>query len=1357
MKKIVLIILSFFVTSLFAQNNTYRFKNISTRDGLSQSAVIAIHQDKLGQMWLGTRDGLNKYDGSKFTVYRNEDKDSLSLSNNDILSISEDTNGQIWVGTYNGLNQYDPIKDSFKRYFHTNDPQSLSNNVIWCITQVNNEIWIGTSKGLSVFNIKTSRFKSFYKQKNNKNSLPSNYILSITKTPKGHIYIGTSKGLCEAKFDHTGKLSFKNILTPDTFFVQTIISDKDDNLWIGTKHKGLFYYDNQKQTLSSLKNKKGFEKIDNDIRALTLDKNNALWIGSYNGVTIIDQNNKSQTIHNDENPNIDKIKALFTDVKGSVWMGCYYKGVNLWDVSNSNFTNFNQYNKDKKLSFDVVSAIVSDKKDNIYMGTEGGGITVFNPTSGKTSYLFDKQINTTPSDNIKSLFFDSSGHLLIGSFLDGLKAYNPTTNTVDATFVPITLHQLLKETGVYAIKEEKNGILWLGTFGKGLIRFDKKTNTHISFTIDNSSLTNNRIRTLLIENDHIWVGTQNGLNVLSTTNKHSKKQGPKNYFYNPKTLSGDDILTIFKNKKGTIWIGTKAKGLFYLKNGVFKDVTLSAKNGIITAIHSIQEDTKNNLWLGTNHGIVKYNTVKETSTIYDQKDGVVNNEFNDNASLQVGSSQFYFGSPSGVSYFDSNKIAINHYVPKVLLTTLCIQNKRIKPNDTSEILDKNLIYTKKIILPYDKANFTISFSIPNFVRSQKNQYRYRLVGLENNWTTTNNPEVSYAIQNAGSYTLEILGANNDGLWNKEPTVLEIEVLPAPWLSIWAILAYFILAGLAIYGLVWVFKSKEKLKQELELEQLAAERIKENNQAKLEFFTNISHEFRTPLTLISGPLQQIIAQYSGSNDMYKKLLVMESSTTHLLDLINRLMDFRKLESNLSKLEAANGNIVKFTKEIYLSFTEFAKDGGYNYTFESSDDEIYIYFDRNKLERVFYNLISNAFRYTPAGGTIHIRLKKEASNFRFEIEDSGVGIAPEHITNVFELFYEVPILNQEHKQYSKGTGIGLSIVKNLVTLHHGSIIVVNKENIGVIFTLTLPTGKNHLSENEIIKDFKISDDISLYTSQVKNRPVQVFADDIANLVHDDSKPTILIVEDHKILRNFICNLLKDEYNVITADNGKTGFKKAVKYVPDLVISDVIMPEMVGTELCSKIKENPKTSHIPVILLTSRSSLVYKFEGLDSGADDYISKPFNLLEFKLRIKNTIESTARLKNKFIKEDFFGPKEVQLSTVDTEMLKKAFQIVEINIGNTQFDIPQFCTELGVSRTMLFNKIKAWTNFTPNEFIHEIRLKSAAQMLEQNKINISQIAYKVGFNSPKYFSKCFQKKFDISPNEYADKFYIEAD
>lgn len=1355
--KIAFFVLLFISGNAFSQNK-YRLKNISTTEGLSQSSVIAIHQDKFGQMWFGTRDGLNKYDGSKFTIFRNDAFDKTTISNNDILAIEEDNSGKLWVGTYNGLNCYDPVSNTFKRYLHNNTNHTISSNAVWCIKEIGNELWFGTSKGLSILNKKTNLFTSVFHSDTDVFTLPSNNILSITKTKKGEIWIGTTKGLCKLVNRKNGKLTFRNypLNTTDLLNVQAIAEDAQGYLWIGTKNKGLLKFDASTNKFVSFLPAEKYTEINPDIRSLVFDKEGSLWIGAYDGIYIYGKDKSLEKINNSNNNNgIDKVKSVFVDKKGSVWIGCYYKGVNIWDASNVNFSNYNQNSKKIPMSFDVVSSIIADKNKNIYFGTEGGGITVYNPNTSVTSYINSKTGQTNKND-IKSMCLSKDNMLWIGTFSKGISVYNTISKRIDSNRISPELSEFLKETGVYSIKTDTNGIVWIGTFGKGLIRYNSVNKTFEIITNDNTKpnyLTNNIIRTILVDKkNNLWVGSQNGLNYISLNNFNPNHYSIQHYFYDSASLSGDDILTLFQDSQNKIWVGTKAKGLHYFDGKKFKKINLRIGNTIITSIHSILEDDDKNLWISSNQGIIKYSTTNKTVVLYDQKDGLASNEFNDNAALKLDSNKFYFGSPSGATYFDAKKISINTYAPQVLITNLKIKNQTINPNDTAEILEKSIGYTQNITLDYDKANFSISFAIPNYIRSKNNQYSYRLIGLENNWTTTKNSEAIFAIQNPGTYVFEVKGANNDGVWNSTPTTLTVTVNPAPWRSVWAFLLYGILIGLALYGLMWIIKSKAILKQKLELEYLETKRIEENNRAKLDFFTNISHEFRTPLTLILGPLQQILADYNGTNEMYKKLLVIEGSANHLLNLINRLMDFRKLENHQVKLESANGNIVKFTREIFLSFIEYAKNGGYNYTFEAEEEEILVYFDRYKLERVFYNLISNAFRYTPKGGNIHIKISHDDANLFINVEDSGVGIAEEHIDKIFDLFFEIPMHNNVQKNYNKGTGIGLSIVKNIVKLHKGNIEVINKRSSeGVIFTVTLPLGSEHLQESEIIKNFKISDDIEQYTAQLETAEIAEH-EDIEDFIVNAEKQTILIVEDHKVLRNFMKNLLKKEYNIIVADNGKTALEKAMQYVPNLIISDVIMPEMVGTELCSQIKQNLKTSHIPVILLTSRSSLVYKFEGLESGADDYISKPFNLIEFKLRVKNLLNSTERLKAKFSSEDNFVPSEITVSSLDEELLKKAFKIVEDNISNEQFDIPFFCSELGVSRTMLFLKIKAWTNFTPNEFIHEVRLKRAAQLLELNKLNVSEVSYKVGFNNPKYFSKCFQKRYGETPSQFADKF-----
>lgn len=1341
------------------QVSEYRFRNLTVKEGLSQSSVIKIHQDRLGQMWFATRDGLNTYDGSRFKVYRNNPNDTKSISNSDILSIEEDSNGNIWIGTYNGLNKFNPEKDTFTQFFHSNNEKSLCNNTIWCIKEINNEIWVGTSKGLSIYDKKTNSFNSIYSS-DNQHSLSDNFVLQIINDKNGNVWIGTANGLNKLIGHEKGHLKFKRYgvdINNGPFFIQDLLADQKNNIWIASKKNGLYLLDNKTDSLFHVSKLPKFKEVSKDIRALCFDQEENLWIGTYSGVCILKKNGSVDILeeNNTEHSNLKKIKSISCDKKGSIWIGAYYGGVSIWDPSFKNFTNMDQSTSKSGLSYNVVGSIVSDQKSKVYFGTEGGGITILDLNTGKIGYLNKKNIKGLTSDNVKSLYLSAKNELWIGTFTEGIFIVDPTTKKLIKNKLSKKLQKTLSQTGVYSIKQENNNIIWIGTFGKGLIRYDlsnKKIRIFENKSDGINALSNNRIRSIFIDSSkRIWVTTQSGLNCFNLTETLSEKLAIKHYFYDKHLNAGTDILCIFEDSSNKIWVGTKGIG-FYMFDGVdFKKIEIKNTNAEISSIHAIAEDAGHFLWLSTNHGLVKYHPKKNNFTLYDQTDGIVSNEFNDNSVHCFKNKKLFFGGPAGITFFDPMNITQNNYAPQAIITDLMIKNEKINPDGADSILDKSITYTNKIILNYDKANFSIRFAIPNFINSTNNQYAYRLKGLENEFSISKKNEANYTIQNPGTYIFEVKGANNNAVWNTKITSLEIVVKPAPWRSPFAFTGYALLILLALFSLIRFLKSKAKLKHKFELEHREKERNEEINKSKLQFFTNISHEFRTPLTLILGPLEQILIDYKGSNKMHKKLLVIENSAKHLLHLINRLMDFRKLENNQFKLQSAEGNIVKFLKEIYFSFSEYAKDGNYEYTFDSSEEPILAYYDRNKLERVFYNIISNAFRYTPKGGHIAIRIKKEEEVVKISIEDNGVGIAEKHIDKIFDRFFEIPTHNHSNKAYNKGTGIGLSIAKNIVGLHSGNITVKNNQETGAIFEVFLPLGRAHLQDDEILKDFRPSDDLTQYVAQLERNTINI-NDDVEDLVLDEDKHSILLVEDNKPLRSFIKNLLKSEYSIIEAENGKIGMQKAIQHVPDLIISDVIMPEMVGTELCASIKANIKTSHIPVILLTARTSLIYKFEGLESGADEYISKPFNIKEFKLKIKNLLDSVQRLKEKFSAQDTFEPNEITVTSLDEQLLKKAFKIVEENIENELFDIPLFCTELGVSRTMLFSKIKAWTNFTPNDFIQEIRMKRAAQLLEQNKINISQVCFKVGFRNPKYFSKCFQKKYGNTPTEYQNKF-----
>lgn len=1337
----VFVLTTYIVGVCFGQTPTYSFSHLNTTDGLSQSVVIAIHQDKLGQIWIGTRDGLNKYDGSKFTIYRNNIDDSTSISNNDILSIEEDTDGYLWVGTYNGLNRYNPKTNTFKRYYHDKNNSSLANNTITTIKAISNsEVWIGTTEGLSIFNKSTNTFSNFTE---NLDNYKSKQITSILEASNNTIYVGTGAGIYKV-FRENNIVKLSLVVGSEKYYVQDLEKGLSQNILVATRNNSVINYhiDNNKFTRYLSSNTSN--KSQKNIRQLLFDDNDNLWIGSYDGLRIVSKNKTITTLNAQlETKNglsKNSVKCIYKDKKGSIWIGTYYGGINIWDITNTNFGKISQNVSGKGLNYSVVSAI-EKYNNNLIFGTEGGGINVYNQNSNIFSYITQNNSKLL-ENNIKALKIIKH-KLWIGTFKNGISVYNLNTKRFESNLISKELNNILKYAGVYTIQEDSKNNVWLGSFGKGLLKYDTKTKVVKRFYKfnDDSPITSNLIRSICIDaRQNIWVGTQKGLN------KIDNNENITTYFFDKELQYGDDILCIFEDSLKRLWVGTKSKGLFKYNGNSFNSVNLKYNDIKVSAVNSILEEKNNHLWLGTNQGLISYDVIDKKAHRYNQKDGLLSNEFNNNASYKTSQNQFYFGGPQGVTYFNPKHIITNTYVPQVIITDFSIRDFSAENNSFIQ----NFFDEKSINLAHDQGNFSITFSIPNYINPSNNNYKYRLKGLEKEWNITSNNSASYTIQKPGKYIFEVKGSNNDTIWNKNPTQLSINVGAAPWHSWWAYTLYLMLLITIILFLFKILKSRSKLKQDLQFKYLEAERTKQTNKQKLEFFTNISHEFRTPLTLILGPLNQILKDYRGSSKMYKKLLVIENNANHLLHLINRLMDFRKFESNLYTLQAAEGNIIKFLKEIFLSFTEFAAHGNYSFQFNSKEEEILVYYDRNKLERVFYNVISNAFRYTPQGGKIVLSVEKTQDHIKIKVEDSGVGIAKEYKSKIFDRFFEVAANNKPDKNYNKGTGIGLSIAKNIVELHKGKIAVDDNEIQGSIFSVILPLGKAHLKADEIFKDFKFSDDLSQYVKQLENNSIAL-TDDL-QIKTNGSLPSILLVEDNNQLRKFIKSILKDYYTVFEAENGNVALKMAKKQVPDLIISDVVMPEMTGTELCSAVKGDLKTSHIPIILLTSRSSLIYKIDGLEHGADDYISKPFDLTELKLKVKNILMNREKLRNQFSSNDVLKPEDVLVSSYDEKLYNKALKIVNDNLNNADFNIAAFCSELGVSRTMLFTKIKAWSNFTPNEFILHSKMKRAAMLLEQGKFNIKEISYKVGYKNPKYFSKSFQKKFGETPSKYAAKF-----
>ncbi|WP_181308565.1 two-component regulator propeller domain-containing protein [Rufibacter sp. XAAS-G3-1] len=1358
----------------YGQQDKFSFRHFSISDGLSQSSVISVAQDQNGLMWFGTRDGLNKYDGHTFTQYKHNKQNTTTISNNDITKVVADSKGDLWIGTFHGLNRYDYRQDKFIRFYHRKGAAAgLSDNHVWAICEARNgDLWIGTSKGLNRYNRQKNTFETFYADPTAANGLSSDFILDILQDRDGSFWLATNMGLNRMTLGKNGKPSFTRFVhqpgranSLSNNLTQKLAQDAQGNLWVGTKSGGLNKLDKKTGLWQIFKNEplNPNSLSHDDVRTLQFTPEGKLWVGTYMGLNLFDPitGQAQRLVSEKENPQSlsrNSVKSVFLDKKGSLWVGTYYGGLNLLDSQNSNFKNYKNKTTQGGLNFDVISAIKEDAQGNLYIGTEGGGVNVLNPRTHQFSYL---RRNDSPqslsNNNVKSLLLDNQQHLWVGTFNAGLNIVNLKTGHIKKYRREAGDPLSISNDNIYSIVQQNDSLFWLGTHGGGLNLFNRQTGKAIAlFEGTTNNLSSNLVRTLLKDaRGNLWVGTQYGLNLLPAQELSADTPQFKRFFYDEELLTGEDVLTIFEDSQKRIWVGTSASGLslYDPAAGTFKTHHLARMTGSASnLVHGILEDQAQNLWISTNQGLLKYHPGKKTFKVYNEIDGVVSNEFNNNSRLKARNGYMYFGSLAGLTSFHPDSISRNRYAPPVVLTDFKLFGKSVKAGEKESVLDRIISATRDVVLDYDQAIFSIDFALPSFVNSKKNQYAYRLKGLEEEWNYTTSNSATYTIQAAGDYVFEVKGANNDGLWTAAPTTLMVRVNPAPWFSWWAFLVYALLVVAAIYQWMKVLLSRSKLQHALELEHLDKQRQEELNQMKIQFFTNVSHEFRTPLTLILAPLEQLVAKFRDEKDTFKQLVTMENNANRLRRLIDELMDFRKYENNGLRLKASEGNIVKFVEDVYASFQQFAEIQKYQYSFSSDADSILAWYDREKLERVVLNLISNAFKYTPRGGTIVVRVQQLPTSVEIRITDNGVGIEEEHLEKIFDRFYEVDqSQNLLITKYNKGTGIGLALAKGIVNLHSGKIEVKSKKKEGSTFAVELPLGNAHLQPEQMVNSLRSSEEMEHYEIETVV-PAEVEELDLVTAVPRRFERSVLVVEDNDNLRKFISQMFQDEYHVLEAAHGQEGLELAQRHVPDIIISDVMMPEMDGIEFCALVKSNLETSHIPFILLTARTSQQYKYEGLETGADDYLNKPFNVQELTFKVRNLVTTQQKLKDRFASQTVVKPKEITVSSLDEKLLEKALVIVEENISNETFDIATFCEELGVSRTMLFTKVKAWTNLTPNEFIHTMRMKRAAQLLEQHKLNISEVGYEVGFRNPKYFSKCFHKHYSETPTAYAKRF-----
>lgn len=1348
-----------FVGQLYAQLS---FDFLSTTTQLSHSTVLSICKDSRGYMWFGTRHGLNRYDSRNLKIYYADTNSSSSLSSSKyIYVINEDHDKNLWIGTQNGLNRYIPETDSFEQIKYTSGKiGTISDRIILSISSSpKGRIWFGTNNGLSLLkNSRSRHFIRYYK----KDGIAGNSIYAVHEDRHGNVWVGTTSGLTKMtplknKYVFSSfKYKASDITSISDNSIKVITEDSKGNIWIGTENGGINKYDEKTNSfvrfeLNALKSN---TISSNNIREIIVARDGRLWIATMDGLNIMDPETGSISVYrNDsENPKSlsdNSIKTLYEDDCGSFWIGTNFRGVCINHLDGLPFTIEKHSKYRNSISSNIISSICADKNRNLLIGTEGKGLNYYDIKKRKyINYVNDpSNSNSIQSNTIKDIYTDKEGRIWIGLFKGGMAQLNPRTGKFKHYSPDSNNPNAISHDYVSVIEEDKQGRFWVGTSSKGLNLFDKRTETFTVFTDSYNSKTrisSNYIKAIFGDSrSRLWVGTVDGLNLLpagSTTFVQFYKGDSS------KELLSSNITCINEDHKGNIWIGTYFGGMSKYNPHTNSFTSYTTKSGLPSDnINDFLEDNDGNLWVSTDKGLSKFDLQKETFRNYTTYDGLPSNEFNNNSAYKDENGKLYFGSYNGLVSFEPKKIELNKNVPKVVFSGLQLFNKPVSINGPDKLLNRDISFTSELIFNADQNIFTIEFLALNYITPEKNKFAYKLDGFEKDWNYISSPSATYTNLSPGDYTFLAKASNNDGLWNEVPSKIKIKILPPLWKTWWAYLFYFAGCSLILIFIIRFFRSKERLKAELYFQQMNHEQLKNVHQLKLEFFTRISHEIRTPLTLISAPMEKLIQHTSANNLVTKQLVQIKNNTDRLLRLISELLDFRKIESGNGKIKIGEYNLVSFCKEIFNSYTTLAGIRNIDIVFETETEQMLAYFDRDQMEKVLFNILSNAFKHTR--DSVQMRLRDNDSQFLIYISDNGVGIPYENQNDIFKDFYQAG--SGYSKRNTEGWGIGLALVKSIMEQHKGHVSVKSMpRSLGqsgeTVFEVALKKGAEHFNAQEFIEHERLDPDV--IDQQACKLENSVGVTDV-----EQKNYTILIIEDNTELRVFIKESLGKLYHILESDNGNSGWDEAVKSIPDLIISDVSMPGKDGFELCTMLKNDERTSHIPVILLTAMAAQTHHLNGLEAGADLYLTKPFSLHILELSIKNIIFSQEAFKQKYARQLIFEPRRLELQTRDEIFIDKLMTIIEDNLSDPGFKVTMLTRHIGISQTVLYNKIKALTGMTINDFVKSLRLKRSVQLLKENQLNISEIAYAVGFSDRKYFSKEFKKQYGVAPSGYIKK------
>lgn len=1358
--KRLVVSLGFLVTAIsgFAQSGNYKFTRIDANKGLSHNQVNCLFKDSRGYMWFGTASGLNRFNGYNIKVYRNDVRDSATLADNQINSLFEDPDGRLWI---NESSVFFYNSDKFSRnttpYLKAyNVPPGLIHNIIPARDSI---FWFvhGTS-GMYRYDKIRHTTKAYRNIPGDDRSIASDRISRVAEAPDGTLWIVHLNGILEKMDTATGRIIHRNDMLQKQFNnalldYQFIIS-ADGNLWAFTTNgpNGVFVYNPLKDNFTFINTASAGLKLNtNIVRGITEDSEGAIWVGTdHGGVNLIakDRNTVQYLVYTEADSRSlgqNSITCMHKDDEGIIWLGTYKKGVSYYHENIVRFPLYrHKVNDAATISYEDVNRFVEDDLGNLWIGTNGGGLIYFDRAKNSfKQYLHNPADPASLSSNvIVSLSIDHLRQLWIGTYYGGLNRFDGKRfyHYKNDPLNPATI----SDENIWEIFEDSQHNLWIGTLYRGLDLYDARTQTFRHYRNgDVNSIASNYVSAILEDRQgNLWIGTDNGIDVL-------RKQTGRFVHYGvevnaPGTLSNNLVMYLHEDELGYIWVATR-EGLNIFDPVTEKFSVLRQEDGLPhNTILTILQDDKKSYWISTPNGLANVTIDKKDPLnfsryaikTYDESDGLQGMQFNENAACKTSKGELIFGGAYGFNMFRPDDLGNNFTRPKIVFTDFLLFNKSVSAGEKIEghvVLTQAISETGAITLSHSENVFSIEFATLSYMHPEKNKYLYKLEGFNGNWiqADANSRKATYTNLDPGVYTFRVKASNNDGVWNNDGISLTINILPPFWATPWAILLYLIFLGGAFFISRRIALNRVRNKFRLEQERKEAQHLHELDEMKIKFLTNVSHEFRTPLTLILTPLEKIIKN-TTDKDSLNQFQLIQRNAKRLLNLVNKLLDFRKLEVDEVKFNPSGGDIISFIKDTVYSFSDLSDKKEIALNFKSTVASLETIFDQDKLEKILFNLLSNAFKFTPEHGNVSVKLDRvirgEKACIRIIISDSGIGIAPDKLDKIFDRFYQADLPRHIVNQ---GSGIGLSITKEFVKIHDGTITVESELGKGSMFVVELPVFEVRQTFSEEILPSRMQD---------------VERENEETLAHN--LPSLLLIEDNEDFRYYLRDNLKGIYRIYEARDGREGLAKTVSLLPDLIVSDVMMPGMDGIELCRAIKNDSRVSHIPVVLLTARSKEEQKLEGLECGADDYITKPFSFDILQLRIRRLIQQQEQLHKDFKKFIEIKASDIKITSLDETLIRKAIECVESNISNADFSVEDLSHELGMSRVHLYKKLLALTGKPPLEFMRSIRLQRAAQLLEKSQLSVSEVAYQVGFNNPKYFARYFKEEFNMLPSAY---------